>query len=138
MDDPINLSEVTWMDDPTRLCTCRSHMPATTSGQLTVEKTPSYLVSGRVVERILAMDPDVRLLVVVRDPVTRAVSDYTQAATKRPDIAPFEQLAFLSPGNLTKPHHGLHRPVDVSLSLFTSSVSLLILVVWLIQLIDSQ
>jgi len=71
-------------------------MPATTSGQLTVEKTPSYLVSGRVVERIFAMDPDVRLLVVVRDPVTRAVSDYTQAATKRPDIAPFEQLAFVA------------------------------------------
>jgi len=71
-------------------------MPATTSGQLTVEKTPSYLVSGRVVERIFAMDPAVRLLVVVRDPVTRAVSDYTQAATKRPDIVPFEQLAFVA------------------------------------------
>jgi len=72
-------------------------MPATTAGQLTVEKTPSYLVNRRVVERIFAMDPDVRLLVVVRDPVTRAVSDYTQAATKRPDIAPFEQLAFVAP-----------------------------------------
>ena len=71
-------------------------MPATTSSQLTVEKTPSYLVNSRVVERIFAMDPDVRLLVVVRDPVTRAVSDYTQAATKRPDIAPFEQLAFVA------------------------------------------
>jgi len=93
---------------------CRSRMPATTSGQLTVEKTPSYLVSGRVVERIFAMDPDVRLLVVVRDPVTRAVSDYTQAATKRPDIAPFEQLAFVA-GNLTNSQLGLHG----CLSLYT-------------------
>jgi len=82
-------------------------MPATTSGQLTVEKTPSYLVSGRVVERIFEMDPDIRLLVVVRDPVTRAVSDYTQAATKRPDIAPFEQLAFVS-RNLTDGHLGTY------------------------------
>lgn len=76
----------------------RSRMPATSSGQRTVEKTPSYLVSGgRVVERVFAMDPRVHLLVVVRDPVTRAVSDYTQAAAKRPDIAPFERLAFVAP-----------------------------------------
>jgi len=85
-------------------------MPATTSGQLTVEKTPSYLVSGRVVvDRMFAMDADVRLLVVVRDPVTRAVSDYTQAASKRPDIAPFEQLAFAVARNRSDadgPGHG--------------------------------
>jgi len=81
-------------------------MPATTSGQLTVEKTPSYLVNGRVVERIFAMDPNVRLLVVVRDPVTRAVSDYTQAATKRPDIASFEQLAFVT-RNVTNSQLGM-------------------------------
>jgi len=91
---------------------CRSRMPATTCGQLTVEKTPSYLVSGRVVERIFAMDPDVRLLVVVRDPVTRAVSDYTQAATKRPDIAPFEQLAFVA-RNLTNSELGLYAVYTV-------------------------
>ena len=86
-------------------------MPATSSGQLTVEKTPSYLINGGVVERVFTMDPAVRLLVVVRDPVTRAVSDYTQAATKRPDIAPFEQLAFVaSPRNFTdRAHLGLFR-----------------------------
>lgn len=37
-----------------------------------------------------------RLLVVVRDPVTRAISDYTQAASKRKEMKAFEELAFLN------------------------------------------
>lgn len=37
-----------------------------------------------------------RLLVVVRDPVTRAISDYTQAASKRKEMKTFEELAFLN------------------------------------------
>lgn len=41
------------------------------------------------------MSSAVRLIVVVRDPVTRALSDYTQAITKRPDIGPFERRAFI-------------------------------------------
>jgi len=37
-----------------------------------------------------------RLLIVVRDPVTRAISDYTQAASKKADMKRFEQLAFVN------------------------------------------
>lgn len=37
-----------------------------------------------------------RLLVVVRDPVTRAISDYTQAASKKPGMKKFEELVFLN------------------------------------------
>lgn len=55
----------------------------TSRGQLTLEKTPSYLVSAGVAERVHNMSSDVRLLVVVRDPVTRALSDFTQAQSKR-------------------------------------------------------
>jgi len=55
----------------------------TSRGQLTVEKTPSYFVSAGVAERIHNMSSDVKLLVVVRDPVTRALSDFTQAQVKR-------------------------------------------------------
>lgn len=38
--------------------------------------------------------PNSRLLVVVRDPVTRAISDYTQAASKKPGMKKFEELVF--------------------------------------------
>ncbi|KAG5203439.1 hypothetical protein R6Z07M_010596 [Ovis aries] len=72
----------------------RDLMPRTLEGQITMEKTPSYFVTREAPARISAMSKDTRLLVVVRDPVTRAVSDYTQTLSKRPDIPSFESLAF--------------------------------------------
>lgn len=55
-------------------------MPPTLEGQVTMEKTPSYFVTREVPQRVKQMNPKTKLLVVVRDPVTRAISDYTQAA----------------------------------------------------------
>ncbi len=69
-------------------------MPPTLDGQLTMEKTPSYFVTKGVPARIAQMSPTIRLVVVVRDPVTRAVSDYTQALSKRTDLRPFAEMAF--------------------------------------------
>ncbi|XP_039205565.1 heparan sulfate glucosamine 3-O-sulfotransferase 4-like [Crotalus tigris] len=72
----------------------RELMPRTLEGQLTMEKTPSYFVTGEAPGRIHAMAKDTKLIVVVRDPVTRAVSDYTQTLSKKPEIPAFEALAF--------------------------------------------
>ncbi|XP_032087228.1 heparan sulfate glucosamine 3-O-sulfotransferase 4-like [Thamnophis elegans] len=72
----------------------RELMPRTLEGQLTMEKTPSYFVTGEAAGRIHAMAKDTKLIVVVRDPVTRAISDYTQTLSKKPEIATFEVLAF--------------------------------------------
>lgn len=55
-------------------------MPPTLEGQITMEKTPSYWVTRSAPKRVYAMNPSVKLLAVVRDPVTRAISDYTQSA----------------------------------------------------------
>ena len=69
-------------------------MPATKMHQLTIEKTPCYYVTMEAAERIKAMSRDVKLLVVVRDPVTRALSDYAQSASKRiGPMKPFEDIA---------------------------------------------
>ncbi|XP_071106431.1 heparan sulfate glucosamine 3-O-sulfotransferase 6-like [Haliotis cracherodii] len=73
----------------------REQMPLTTPGQLTVEKTPSYFVTRDVPKKVFNMSRNVKLIVVVRDPVVRAISDYTQAASKRPGMKPFEQMALL-------------------------------------------
>lgn len=69
-------------------------MPKSSDGQLTMEKTPSYYVTKDVPSRIHAMSGDTKLIVVVRDPVTRAISDYTQTRSKKPDIPSFESLTF--------------------------------------------
>uniref|UniRef100_A0A8C6SCL3 Sulfotransferase n=1 Tax=Neogobius melanostomus TaxID=47308 RepID=A0A8C6SCL3_9GOBI len=72
----------------------RELMPKTLEGQITMEKTPSYFVTREAPARIAAMSRGTKLIVVVRDPVTRAISDYTQTLSKRPDIPSFESLTF--------------------------------------------
>lgn len=52
----------------------RAQMPATSEGMVTVEKTPAYLTAKTAPARVAAMDPKTKLLVVLRDPVTRALS----------------------------------------------------------------
>lgn len=70
--------------------------PVTQDGQITMEKTPSYFITREVPKRIYNMNPKTKLLLVVRDPVTRAVSDYTQAITKLMTTKRFEELAFVN------------------------------------------
>ncbi|XP_039196141.1 heparan sulfate glucosamine 3-O-sulfotransferase 3A1-like [Crotalus tigris] len=72
----------------------RELMPRTLDGQITMEKTPSYFVTKEAPARISSMSKDTKLIVVVRDPVTRAISDYTQTLSKKPDIPSFESLTF--------------------------------------------
>ncbi|XP_010214549.1 PREDICTED: heparan sulfate glucosamine 3-O-sulfotransferase 2 [Tinamus guttatus] len=69
-------------------------MPRTLDSQITVEKTPSYFVTKEAPRRIFNMSRDTKLIVVVRNPVTRAISDYTQTLSKKPDIPTFEGLSF--------------------------------------------
>lgn len=71
-------------------------MPPTLDGQITMEKTPSYFVTSEVPKRVKHMNPEMKLIVVVRDPVTRAISDYTQVKSKRRKMPRFEDLAFLN------------------------------------------
>ncbi|XP_071976412.1 uncharacterized protein [Engystomops pustulosus] len=72
----------------------RDLMPRTVEGQITMEKTPSYFVTNEAPQRIHSMAKDTKLIVVVRNPVTRAISDYTQTLSKKPEIPTFEVLAF--------------------------------------------
>ena len=58
-------------------------MPPTVEGQLTMEKTPSYYITREVPKRVKNMQgkgKPIKLVVVVRDPVTRAISDYVQVS----------------------------------------------------------
>ena len=75
--------------------TFRSRMPVTSPCHVTIEKTPRYSVTNGIASRVYNMSRDVRVLVVVRDPVTRAVSDYVQWKAKRPGRhGSFESHAF--------------------------------------------
>uniref|UniRef100_A0A3B5LRC5 Sulfotransferase n=1 Tax=Xiphophorus couchianus TaxID=32473 RepID=A0A3B5LRC5_9TELE len=71
----------------------RNLMPRTLDGQITMEKTPSYFVTKEAPSRLCTMNCHTKLIVVVRDPVTRAVSDYTQTLTKNPGLPSFQSFA---------------------------------------------
>ncbi|XP_073943858.1 heparan sulfate 3-O sulfotransferase-A [Choristoneura fumiferana] len=105
----------------------RSKMPLSFKGQITIEKSPSYFVTPEVPERVRAMNSSVRLLLIVREPVTRAISDYTQLRSRAtpsapahammpshpaPDAAkPFEHLALSPDGSINI----AYRPIAISL-----------------------
>ncbi len=61
----------------------REQMPLSRPEQLTVEKSPSYYVTPEVPERVWAMNPAVQLILIVRDPVTRLLSDFAQIEASR-------------------------------------------------------
>ena len=58
-------------------------MPLTTSAEMAIEKSPSYFVVPEVPQRIAKYSKDVKLILIVRDPITRLISDYTQLYTKK-------------------------------------------------------
>ncbi|XP_078095847.1 heparan sulfate glucosamine 3-O-sulfotransferase 1-like [Mustelus asterias] len=72
----------------------RRQMPMSLPGQVTVEKTPGYFTSTQAPRRIHGMDGSTRLLLIVRDPAERVISDYTQVLYNR------------------KERHKAYRPVE--------------------------
>lgn len=62
----------------------RSLMPQSRADQYTIEKTPSYYDKPEVTSRMRDMNASLRLLLIVREPVTRLVSDYTDKVLNGP------------------------------------------------------
>ncbi|XP_055688624.1 heparan sulfate glucosamine 3-O-sulfotransferase 5 [Lutzomyia longipalpis] len=109
----------------------RKKMPHSFRGQITIEKSPSYFVTPEVPERVRAMNASVKLLLIVREPVTRAISDYTQLrshsatatlpqvqGTTSGGVAPssqvsrnFEELALFPNGSVNESY----RPLAISM-----------------------
>lgn len=61
----------------------RNQMPLTNEHQLTIEKSPAYFVTSKVPERIKAMNASIKLILIMRDPVTRLISDFSQLLANR-------------------------------------------------------
>ena len=57
-------------------------MPTSIHGQITMEKTPSYMVTEEAPERVYKMNSNMKIIVVLKDPVERAISDFTQTSAK--------------------------------------------------------
>ncbi|XP_071489657.1 heparan sulfate glucosamine 3-O-sulfotransferase 1-like [Diadema antillarum] len=61
-------------------------MPVTSRYQLTVEKSPAYFVGDGIPAAVARdLSPSIKLLLILRDPVVRAVSDYLETVDHFPD-----------------------------------------------------
>ncbi|KAI6242914.1 Acyl-CoA dehydrogenase family member 9 [Aphelenchoides fujianensis] len=95
----------------------REQMPLSNSSHITIEKTPAYFTHLKAAQRVYDFDPNVRLLLIVRNPVVRTLSDFTQVQQGRFEknsslpAEDFRSVAFLPHGRLNV-HY---RPVSNSL-----------------------
>ena len=55
----------------------RDRIPYSLPGQVVIERTPSYFADKHVPERVFNVNPKMKLLLAVRNPVDRYVSEYT-------------------------------------------------------------
>lgn len=82
----------------------RQKMPYSSGDQITIEKTPAYFTAEVVPGRVFRMNRTVKLIVVLRDPVARTISDYAQIYSNRvsrgKDYATFDSVV-LSRDNST-------------------------------------
>ncbi|XP_071489437.1 heparan sulfate glucosamine 3-O-sulfotransferase 6-like [Diadema antillarum] len=92
----------------------REQMPLSAPGQITIEKTPSYFITRIAPEAISQIDKKMKLIVVVRDPVDRALSDFAQSiATGRRTEGQFDGLAVPDPK--TGVVNGSWYPLDIGM-----------------------
>jgi hypothetical protein len=54
----------------------REKMPFCGETQTTIEKTPSYFRTPEVPKRVFKMNPETKLILIIRDPVIRLISTY--------------------------------------------------------------
>lgn len=109
----------------------RSKMQPAGANQITMEKTPRYFIVNRAPRLIKQMDEfrrrncsdeerknkrnfqcrPVKLIIVIRDPVDRLISDFTQIAEKRADAnldqLPFEKTVFTDDHQLNESYPGV-------------------------------
>lgn len=58
-------------------------MPLSTPEQITLEKSPSYFVKKDTPLRVYEASREVKLILIVRDPIERAISDFAQLDAKK-------------------------------------------------------
>ncbi|CAL4075779.1 unnamed protein product, partial [Meganyctiphanes norvegica] len=85
----------------------QAQMPPTAEGQITIEITPRYFISPEVPSRVHDMNSSIKLLLIVRDPVTRIISDYAHVLHRNrmwewKPLQPFSHEIFTPDGKVDK------------------------------------
>ncbi|XP_060698374.1 heparan sulfate glucosamine 3-O-sulfotransferase 1-like [Hemiscyllium ocellatum] len=98
----------------------RKLMPFSYPHQTTIEKTPGYFTSIKAPERIHDMNSSTKLLLILRDPTERVISDYTQVYYNRLEnhkpVQPIEEMVIKN-GVLNTKYKAIQRSLyDIHMS----------------------
>ncbi|RUS79010.1 hypothetical protein EGW08_013221 [Elysia chlorotica] len=67
----------------------RNQMPPSTANQVTIEKTPAYIMTNESLDNIHEFNPKMKLIVIVRDPIVRLQSQFAhEFAHSDSDVIP--------------------------------------------------
>ncbi|XP_012938840.1 heparan sulfate glucosamine 3-O-sulfotransferase 1 [Aplysia californica] len=98
----------------------RRQMPFSTESQVTIEKTPNYFVDKDTPERVHLFNSSIKLMIIVRNPVERTMSDYLQLKEKyfksgnTEPMAPFEDYVVdAETGEINKSYAPIKRSLYV-------------------------
>ena len=69
-------------------------MPLTKKGELTLEKSPQYFTSTVAPKKLKRVSTDVKLMLILRNPLSRSISDYFFMERKGRQTAPFTKKLF--------------------------------------------
>ena len=96
----------------------RKRMPFSFPDQITIEKTPAYFTVKSVPELVHDMNGTIKLLLIVRDPTERVVSDWLQLCTnqlaKNQQCTSFEtRVIDANTGKINKSYQGVRRSIYI-------------------------
>ena len=58
-------------------------MPFSTKDQITIEKSPGYFRNLEVPKRVFEMNPKIKLILIIREPVKRTISHYAHLLSSK-------------------------------------------------------
>ncbi|CAJ0581775.1 unnamed protein product, partial [Mesorhabditis spiculigera] len=64
----------------------KEQLPLSFAHEVTIEKTPAYFPSLIAPRRVYEMDPKMKILLILREPVVRTISDFTQVYYNRLEL----------------------------------------------------
>merc|ERR1719474_1417588 len=90
-------------------------MPAVLPGQICMEKTPGYFHTPGVPKKLWEMNNKTKLILIIRNPVDRLISDYNQFRSRHlergNDYPPLEHFLFTPAGNINIGYQPLQRSI---------------------------
>ncbi|WAR30340.1 HS3S6-like protein [Mya arenaria] len=92
----------------------RSVMPCSYSNQITIEKSPGYFYSEEAAKRIRNFSDKIKIIMIMRDPVERAVSAYAMyKAQGRFNGKSFADLMYMSKSGVSTEHEMIEKSLYV-------------------------